>query len=420
VTLFALLCTVAGLQAPAPDLPNPFTLKREQTERGNPLAAYIELLRLEPQYMEDPRWRDVLPEVKAMREQFLGDPHAAHRGLEYMYRQVPPQPDITSHAIDEMKPVAALPALVAAIGDRQIVMYGEEHHSPQSRSLVTPLLRELRKKGFSYFAVETFNPEVEDTQKQGFPDTRTGTYTDDPVFAEAVREAIRLGYKLVPYEHAVRDPNLSPTQNQDIREKGQAVNIKERILHKDPNAKVFVMGGRAHVSKSEAKMGDESFKFMALHFRELTGIDPFSIYAASYIGMTKPELERPLYRYAAGKGWLTRPTVFQAKDGKLWTNSEGLDVQVFWPRQQLVDGRPDWLQRDLGREPYRVPESKLANGKGHLLVQVFLQSEPERAIPVDQFLIRPGEPRRATMMLPSGKVWLRILDEEGEVERWEP
>src|SRR5690606_17052867 len=115
-------------------------------------------------------------------------------------------------------------------GDYRVVMVNEAHHKPQTRLLTLALLPELRARGFKYFAAETFG---EEPLEKGYPTKDSGYYTRDPVFAEIVREAVRLGYALVPYEaFGVLDGS------QQARETRQAERLAE-ILARDPDAKIL-------------------------------------------------------------------------------------------------------------------------------------------------------------------------------------
>lgn len=405
-----LLASSAGGQdpGPAPDLPTPFQVEMEQAEAGNPLARYVELGKMRARYLESPMWEGIYPEIVLMLEEFLGDPAAGPRGVELILgdRDFGPAPEASS--IDGCRPEEAAAAILAAVGDRRIVIVGEEHHLPQSRSLMVPLLRGLREEGFRYFAVETFAREVAPTREAGYPTNRTGTYTADPVFADGVREAIRLGYTLVPYE-AIPTGEVPAAERQSFRESGQARNIKERVLDADPDAKVFVWAGRGHAMKG-AIGGDT---MMAQHLKEMSGLDPFTVNASRHLEAIRPGHEPPVYRYATSKGLVGRPTVFVRPDGSPWSEGEGIDATVFFPRVRLERGRPDWMVRDLGRTPYAIPEA-LLGGEGLRLAQAYFAGEPDEAIPVDQVPIRPGEEVPA-LMLPAGKLRIRVIDEGGAV-----
>ena len=78
-----------------------------------------------------------------------------------------------------------------------------------------------------------------------------------------MRTALRLGFTLVPYEAA--------SATQDARESGQARNLVERILRKDPHARVIVHAGYEHINESGLLIGA---KPMAVRFREMTASIP--------------------------------------------------------------------------------------------------------------------------------------------------
>jgi hypothetical protein len=408
-----LVVSARGDQERAAELPYPFQVKRAEAEAGNPLARYVELRAREAEYLASPQWRGIYPELMLVFAAFFGDPKAGPAAMEAMYREtkLPGPPE--SFTIDAYRPVDAARAVVDALDDRRVVMVCEEHHLPQTRTILGPLLRGLHERGFRYIAAETFSPDVSEAQKVGYPTSRTGTYTEDPAFGTAVREAIRLGYILVPYE-AMSTPDVPLDQMAPHRERGQAVHLKERILDKDLKARALVWAGCGHVLKVTTKgSGPGELKMIAMHFRELTGIDPLSVYAAHYVEMNRPEHEAPNYRHVTSKGLVTRPAVFVGRDGALWSETKGIDAHVFFPRVTLVDGRPDWMARDLGRGPYRLPEG-LLKGRGLRLAQASFEGEPGRAIPVDQVLLRPGEGPPA-LMLPPGKLRVRVIDEDGKV-----
>src|SRR2546426_10497150 len=82
------------------------------------------------------------------------------------------------------------------------------------------------------------------------------------------------------------------------------------------------------------------------------------------------------------------PTIFvNRSEGRLLGSDRGdLDAYIFWPRIEVRDGRPDWMVKELGRKPVKIPR-QLLNGRGILLVQVFKEGEPASAIPIDQGII---------------------------------
>jgi hypothetical protein len=79
---------------------------------------------------------------------------------------------------------------------KKILMINEAHDRPQTRAFITSLLKELKEVGVTHLAMETFSENGNFTSL----DATTGYYTPEPSSGEIVREALSLGYKLIPYE----------------------------------------------------------------------------------------------------------------------------------------------------------------------------------------------------------------------------
>lgn len=101
-------------------------------------------------------------------------------------------------------------------------------------------------------------------QTRGYPLLSTGFYVREAEITELIREAIRLGFELIPYE----DMEIKN------REKGQAENLYCRTLARDPQAKVIVLAGYAHINEKQA---EERSRWMATYFKELAQTDPLTI-----------------------------------------------------------------------------------------------------------------------------------------------
>ncbi|MDQ5835969.1 MAG: hypothetical protein M3379_04225 [Acidobacteriota bacterium] len=379
-------------------------MKKEQQEAGNPLAAYAEMLRLEPEYLRSKLFARVYPEVRAMYEEAMGVPLAGVRAMSL--------PTLRGKVATDEKTVPAryrpedAVAVVAREARRtRLVIYGEEHHLPQTRSLYEPLLRALWREGYRYLAGETFEDEV---MKPGFkyPTYDTGVYTKDPVYADAVRAALRLGYKLVAYEAH----GQGPAGDMSYRDRTEAENLKARVFDRDPGAKVFVIVGRSHAAESTASDG---WTPMASVLKRLTGIDPLTLYAPTMTERLTREEEDPRYVDATSRGLVRRPTIFVDAAGGMLGSPGAFDAYVFFPRTRLIAGRPDWMVRELGRRRVPIP-ARLRDGRGLRLVQAFEEGEQASAIAVDQVLIKEGDDAKA-LMLPTGRFWLRTIEPDGAV-----
>lgn len=395
-------------QAPGQEegLVPPILLKKEALQAGNPLATYAAMLDLESRYLKSRIFADFYREIRFNLEEFLGFPLAGVRAMSLpTYRRE--KPGVETPLPKFYRAESAINVIEREARKTRLVIWGEEHHLPQTRSLYEALLRTLWQQGYRYLAAETFDDRVMNPEFKS-PDYLSGFYTMDPVYASAVRTAKDLGYKLIAYETEER----GPTGDGSFRDRKQAENIKARIFDHDPQAKVFIIAGRGHASEETAPGG---WAPMASVLKRLTGINPLTLYAPRMSQRLTPDEEDPLYRFATSHGLVKEPTIFVNRtEGRLLGSDRAdLDAYIFWPRIKVRDGRPDWMVKELGRKPIKIPR-QLLNARGMWLVQVFKEGEPASTIPIDQVIIDDRSDRKV-LMLPKGKFWLRTIDRESRV-----
>jgi hypothetical protein len=382
----------------------PGLLRREELEAGNPLATYAAMLDLEPQYRKSKIFAGVYPEIRFNFEEFLGLPLAGVQAmsLPMFHRKTP---SVETPIPKSYEPESALKVIEREARKTRLVVFGEEHHLPQTRSLDESLLRVLWRQGYRYLAAETFTDQVMRPDFK-YPDYQSGYYLLDPVFASAVRVAKDMGYQLIAYDTKER----GPSGDASFRDRTQAENIKARTFDLDPQAKVFIIAGRGHASEETAQDG---WTPMASVLKRLTGINPLTVYAPTMTQRLAAEEEDPLYRFATSRGLVKQPTIFVNRaEGRL-LGSSSFDAYIFWPRIKIEDGRPDWLARTLNRKRIPLPP-QLWDGNGMRLVQAFREGDRASAIPVDQVII--AEPMgRKVLMLPAGRYWLRTIDRDSKV-----
>jgi hypothetical protein len=378
----------------------PMLLQKEALEAGNPLATYAAMLDLEPRYRNSKSLAGIYAEVRFNFEEFLGLPMAGVKAMALPIYRTKPAADRPAIP-DGFDPEPALTVVEREAQKTRIVIWGEEHHLPQTRSLYEPLLRRLWKHGYRYLAAETFTDQVMDPQFK-YPDYRSGYYLKDPVFAAAVRTAKQLGYGLVAYDTNERGPE----GDHSFRDRTQAANIKARVFDRDADAKVFIIAGRLHASEKAAPDG---WTPMGTVLKQATGIDPFTVYAPTMGQRLTRDEEHPWYRDADARGLLKQPTIFVENATSRTLGFDACDAYVFWPRFRVEDGRPDWMVTTLGRKRVAIPEA-LKAGRGRHLIQAFVEGEPVSAIPIDQLLLeQSGAP--GALMLPPGRYRLRAIDE---------
>ncbi len=168
----------------------------------------------------------------------------------------------------EWKRADAADVITQLAADRHIVMINEAHHDAHTRVLTLALLPRLRALGFGYFAAEALGDDDPALMQRGYPIPASGTeYLREPLYGEIVREAIRLGFILVPY-----DSSGSGLQTRDA---AQAENLFRKVFARDPHARLFVDAGYAHIDKAAGRLGE--IQPMAMQLAKLSGFDPLSI-----------------------------------------------------------------------------------------------------------------------------------------------
>lgn len=385
----------------------PILLAKNERESGNPLATLHAMRELEDRYLASRAFSKIYPEIRLNYEQFLGKPDAGIRAMHLPALRRDHQ-TVDVSIFDTHEPRTAIDVICQLGEETRIVIWGEEHHLSQTRSLYEAMLRELWRRGYRYLAAEVFTHEV---MEEGFqsPDYKSGYYMMDPVYASAVRTAVRLGYQLIAYDTNERGSD----EDSGFRDRKQAENIKTLIFDRDPNAKVLILAGRGHAAETPPVDG---WKPMASVLKKLTGIDPLTIYAPTMSERLLKDAEHPWYKYAVDRLHITEPTIFVDVETETPLGFENCDAYVFWPRVTLRHGRPDWLRTTLGRKDVSIPES-LCKGSGLRLAQAFDKESTAREIPVDQVLIEPGQDT-PVLVLPEGEYWLRVIDAHGN--SWGP
>ncbi len=411
------------------ELPNPATIYRQGLAENNYLAPLLQLREREAEYLADAQMRESYLEYMAQLYDFVGDYPAAYAMEEKFLADLEPRikfrarnaKEIAASPLENYSPRSAVDAIAAAADKHQIVIVNEEHRTPVHRALTHRLLSVLYRKGFRYLAVETLRVQDTELNKRGYPTQKSGSYTPDPVFGDIIRQAIRIGFKTIPYEAEQRCPKPEEfVACQNYREVTQAQNIYDRILKNDPQAKILIHAGRGHASKGKEENG---FAFMARHLWRISGIEPFTVDQENFSERKNPIDERPLYRFVNAKNLLLKePTVFQSREGKFFSDSEGYDLRVFTPRARYADGRPDWLRLGSTRRSFRVNPKKLdlqirqgnLQSDEPLLLQAFYAQESADAVPVDQIILYPNK-EISVLMLPKGKFRIRTMDKNGTI-----
>jgi hypothetical protein len=382
---------------------------RVARESGNKLTELNVLRSLEPEYAAKGiaahmtiamRILTLAPELGDYREALrCGDV-----GFDLQSVPIPSNREM----IRGYRPQRATPALVRAAASSQVVMINEAHHVPQHRAFTLSLLKGFKEIGFTHLATETLYEGDSTLNERGYPTKETGFYTQEPVYGDLIRTAIKLGYMVIAYE-----PTNAKTQ--DEREVGQAKNLVERILKGNPKARILIHAGYSHIEESGSLVGAVT---MAQRFKEMTGIDPLTIDQTKMTEHSAPQYEQALYRHVTNRKQVLQPTVYLNRKGEMWSLAKSTwDVTLFHPRSRYHNGRPDWLRLTGSRRPYPLSRTVCGNAS-QCLVVARLEKEGPDAVPIDQVEVVRGR-TLPPLLLPPGKFEIKIESAFGKViNRW--
>lgn len=346
----------------------------EANRHKGPLAQY-QVMRRAYEQDKSPAFRMIFGQYISWHQSFIGDyPDAA---ASFSIRQVSAPDDSPSplglpgyHAHPAL---ATIPELAKSY---PIVLLNEAHNVALTRSLTVQLLGRLRAEGFDYFAAETLYQTDTGLQARGYPVDKSGFYTEEPVCAEMVRTALKLGFKVVAYE-------AQSAPSGDAREAGQARNLYNAVFKRDPKARLVVDAGYSHIVKTGRHLGGSS---MAEYLYKLTGLPMLSVEQTMLYPHAIAGNDHPIYAAVMEQLHPDVPIVFTSSAGKPWSLRPGYDVSVFFPPTHLVHGRPDWLSLGGLREPWFVDGARCQQ---HFpcLVEARYADESDDAIPADRMVL---------------------------------
>lgn len=211
-------------------------------------------------------------------------------------------------------PVSAQEYLLKRAKDTEILILNEAHHFPAHRIFARKLLAGLWAQGYRYLGLEALSM-VPDFKQPTYPLSALGYYCNEPMFAHFIREAIRLGFILFPYE--------SSKQGKE-RELEQATNIAN-FLKENTAGKTFIYCGYSH--NYECEIPDWE-KAMAGRLKELTGLNPLTVDQTSFNGISEIPLNESV--------------VFVDSSKQSFMSSACMDMYVFHPSISFKEEKAIW------------------------------------------------------------------------------
>ena len=410
----SLLTIAAGVGAqptvaPVDSLENPFAALSRSGERS--LWPALQILRThEVAYLASENWRAMYAQLRAQLEASFGNHAEALRLFDAALPQRTARPSYNLPA--GIRAVDAVSVILAAAETSRVVMMNERHHAAPDRLLTFRLLAPLWAKGYRYLAAEALSWADSGLMARGYPlEQITGGYTDEPVFAVMLREALRLGYTIVPYEAEPRQLTADSVGNpQERRDRAQAENLYRRTLRRDSSARVIVHAGYAHIHEQRTT----DWQPMAVYFKEMSGLNPLTIDQTGLSERSERSREAAPYEAALGLKPVGPAILVDSTGRPFGPRQVAVDLQVVSPRTRFDSkGRPEWMTLAGTRQAVDVPVAECA--VVWCLLEARLAGEPGNAAVLDRV-----EGRGATLRLylpRRSRVRLRIVTMSGATER---
>jgi hypothetical protein len=429
-TIVLLAFTSVHAQAPAPETSAPTTedLIKHFGIAPNGLARYEYLTKVIPKLDKDDAVfaRQLLATVDSE----LGLYDEAMIAFPFDNRIPLPKSELLPQR-GSWAPVNAADAVVDMAANRHIVMVNEAHHDAHTRELTLALLPRLRALGFRYFAAEALDDKDPNLEQRGYANEGTGSeYLLEPLYGEIIRQAIKLGYIIVPYD-------VNPNSSVD-RDTVEARTLYEKVFAKDPQAKLFVHAGYSHIDKTGGYLG-ENIKPMAMQLKNLSGYDPLCVDQVQFRDVAVGGLDFGFYDKVQLEFSPHEPTALRKMDSDTyWTSDPHLhDISVILPPAAAADldygvaneadavrrevilprqpfdlrERPSWLSLEGQRKTFPI-DTDLCQGQIPCVVDAYYPNEPDDSTPADRYTFLKSHAHNVLYLYP-GHYRLRAWNIDG-------
>ncbi|MEN0005210.1 MAG: OmpA family protein [Bacteroidota bacterium] len=315
---------------------------------------------------------------------------------------------------------------------QQAVFFNEAHHIPQHRFFVTHLLKDLYALGYRYLGLEALT-DATTLIENNYPTLAIGYYTREPLMAELLREAMKLGFQVFGYEatnHQQRylkqylaHQESNPTETIEVtnpdgttqtmnltdwnidrnaRELAQAINIQNIFAH-DPTAKLLIHAGFGHIKEATIA----GWEPMAAQFKKITAIDPLTIDQTKFPAIEQPYITSPTILTDAAQ----QPYILPDFDPTVATPYvRTMDMHVITPYTNSSDKH--WLLTTAKRK-FSLKEIVSAYDCP-CLVHVYATDEPiSKAVPI--MVVEYSHKQPTPVILPPGKYRLLVRDQKDQV-----
>lgn len=293
-------------------------------------------------------------------------------------------------------PVNAKDYILKRSVSEQIIIINEAHHNASHRTFAFSLLQGLYDNGYRYLGLETLASDSVNTTK--FAALNSGYYSKEPEFGNFIYNALKIGFKLFPYE---------AEGNNKQREIGEANNIFD-FMQKNKDGKYFIYCGYQHAYEGVHKSWE---KTMAGRLSDLTGINPFTIDQTQFSEKSNPKYNEPLLRLVNN----TIPVVLKDENQAIYNGEDKelyTDIKIIHPITKYIKGRPDWMLTK-NRKWYKIPVCEVSEYP--VLIFAYRKGEYEqKGIPADIIELKTSKDSRY-LILDKGDYEIVIKNKEYKV-----
>lgn len=275
--------------------------------------------------------------------------------------------------------------------ESRIVMLNESHFEPLHRLLVMQIAERLAHEGYEFFAAETFNIWVAEGRAPGSVPHNIGAYSYEPIYARMLRRIDELGMTALAYEQTPEQVPENPDtweERINARETAQASNMMDALFDHDPEAKVFIYVGGAHLFEQPINNeGREEVRWFGNRLAEATGVDPVTIDQT---------------RCSSGQ-------VVRWADGSATNSAHQVDHFIAHPPVEFERNRPTW-RRDIGDIDTDIPAELLSDSE-RIIIEAHPAGGSTEEVAIDRLMLFPGED--IPLLLPPGRYDLRSWTADG-------
>lgn len=314
----------------------------------------------------------------------------------------------------EFERIDAQEWILSQADSQQAIFFNEAHQSSHHRYFVYQNLQKLYDKGFRYLAIEWMYDSL--VNEKAYPIYEKNIpYINEIVAGELRREAKRIGYTLIPYDHSNTpdssfvDYDIKVANSLDQREWNQAINLKKQVFDKDSKAKLVLLGGYDHISETASG----TWNPMASYFKQITHINPLTIYQAHDDGWDKATY-RAMYDTNVSEDLKGKVIAFKQTNEHIWT-TRNVDMMVFHP-DYYAKSEPDFLYFGGKRKKVKI-NTKGVKKHQLLAVQAHLIEEGTDALFLDQVEINVSKKADYYLFLGKGKYKISFMNQEGKIVR---